>query len=99
MARKTTVQLNPKAVVVYCRVSTTEQGKSGLGLEAQIATCQRLIESEGLFSFGTFTGVFCTNPRKGGLGNLVRRGVGSSRDMCDERATSLKTPTPHTFPL
>ena len=53
MARRK-VEANPNAVVVYTRVSTEEQGKSGLGLEAQIATCQRLIEQEGLYSFGTY---------------------------------------------
>ena len=57
MARRTKVKANPDAVVIYVRVSTEEQGKSGLGLEAQIANCQRLIESEGLFSLGTFTEV------------------------------------------
>lgn len=56
MSRKK-VTVNPTAVVTYCRVSTEEQGKSGLGLEAQFATCQRLIESEGLFSLGSFTEV------------------------------------------
>lgn len=48
---------NPQAVVVYARVSTEEQGKSGLGIEAQIGQCQRLIKSEGLHAEGTFTEV------------------------------------------
>jgi len=49
------VQANPKAVVIYGRVSTDEQGRSGLGLEAQLASCQRLIEQEGLFCLGSYT--------------------------------------------
>jgi DNA invertase Pin-like site-specific DNA recombinase len=48
---------NPKAVVVYARVSTEEQGKSGLGIEAQVGQCHRLIKSEGLHAEGTFTEV------------------------------------------
>ncbi len=42
------------AVVIYIRVSTDEQGKSGLGLDAQLAACQRLAEHEGLEIVGTF---------------------------------------------
>jgi DNA invertase Pin-like site-specific DNA recombinase len=37
-----------KTVVSYIRVSTSQQGKSGLGLEAQKATLARFAEAEGL---------------------------------------------------
>lgn len=43
--------------VIYSRVSTDEQGKSELGLEAQIAACQRLAESNGLEVVGSFSEV------------------------------------------
>jgi len=45
------------AVVIYTRVSTDEQGKSGLGLDAQLEACQRLSEREGLNIIGTFQDV------------------------------------------
>lgn len=32
--------------VTYCRVSTKEQGESGLGLDAQLATCRAYVERE-----------------------------------------------------
>jgi len=48
------IKQNPNAVVVYARVSTEEQGKSGLGLEAQITACQRLLQVEGLECLGIF---------------------------------------------
>lgn len=53
MARAT----NSNAVVIYTRVSTDEQGKSGLGLDAQLEACQRLVEHEGLEVIGTFQDV------------------------------------------
>ncbi len=48
------IKQNPHAVVVYARVPTEEQGKSGLGLEAQVTACQRLLQVEGLECLGIF---------------------------------------------
>lgn len=36
-----------KRFVSYCRVSTQEQGKSGLGLDAQAASCRAYVEQQG----------------------------------------------------
>ena len=46
---------NPNAVVIYLRVSTDEQGKSGLGLDAQLESCQRLCEMRGLSIVGVYS--------------------------------------------
>jgi DNA invertase Pin-like site-specific DNA recombinase len=46
-----------KAVVIYCRVSTDEQGKSHLGLDAQFEACKRLADYEGLEIIGAYTEV------------------------------------------
>ena len=35
-------------MVSYLRVSTSKQGRSGLGIEAQRAACARLAETEGV---------------------------------------------------
>ncbi|WP_084776851.1 recombinase family protein [Anabaena sp. PCC 7108] len=48
------IKVNPLAIVIYCRVSTEEQGKSHLGLDAQLSACQRLSEYEGLEVIETF---------------------------------------------
>lgn len=53
----TRAKQNTKAVVIYTRVSTDEQGKSGLGLDAQLAACQKLAEYEGLEVVGSFQDV------------------------------------------
>lgn len=53
----TRAKQNTKAVVIYIRVSTDEQGKSGLGLEAQLVACQKLAEYEGLEVVGIFQDV------------------------------------------
>lgn len=60
----TRAKQNTKAVVIYTRVSTDEQGKSGLGLDAQLAACQKLAEYEGLEIVGNFQDVVSgkTNP-------------------------------------
>lgn len=44
----------PALFVTYCRVSTREQGISGLGLEAQLSTCRAYVERAG----GTIIGEF-----------------------------------------
>lgn len=36
-----------KKYAIYIRVSTTRQGESGLGLESQLANCERFIRQEG----------------------------------------------------
>ena len=38
----------PITIVAYCRVSTAEQGKSGLGLDAQREAIERFAQQEGL---------------------------------------------------
>ena len=43
--------------VAYYRVSTRQQGKSGLGLDAQKAAIQELVQREGLELVGEFTEV------------------------------------------
>lgn len=53
MARNKVVR-NDKSVVIYVRVSTEEQGKSHLGLDAQLETCKRLAEYEGLDVVGIY---------------------------------------------
>jgi DNA invertase Pin-like site-specific DNA recombinase len=46
-----------KPAIVYIRVSTQRQGRSGLGLEAQQATIARFAEQEGFKVVETFTEV------------------------------------------
>ena len=48
------IQWDMTKVVIYRRVSTREQGDSGLGLEAQLSQCQKVCESMGLESVGDF---------------------------------------------
>lgn len=48
---------NTKAVVIYTRVSTDEQGKSGLGLDAQLDACRKLASFEGLEVVGEYQDV------------------------------------------
>lgn len=40
--------------VVYCRVSTEEQGRSGLGLEAQLFACMQHVQRQGGTVLATF---------------------------------------------
>lgn len=44
----------PRTVIAYIRVSTGQQGKSGLGLEAQREAIARFCEAEGLTQAGEF---------------------------------------------
>src|SRR5271168_3159371 len=46
-----------RAVVSYIRVSTAQQGKSGLGIEAQQAAIARFVEAEGCEVLGEFVEV------------------------------------------
>ena len=48
---------NTKTVVIYTRVSTDEQGKSGLGLDAQLDACRKLADCEGLEVVGEYQDV------------------------------------------
>jgi len=43
--------------VVYCRVSTDEQGRSGLGLDAQLFACIRHVQGQGGTVLATFQDV------------------------------------------
>jgi DNA invertase Pin-like site-specific DNA recombinase len=47
----------PLQAVVYTRVSTDRQGKSGLGLQAQLDAITRFAESEGMEIIATYTDV------------------------------------------
>lgn len=55
--RSKKVKANPNAVVIYLRVSTEEQGRSGLGLDAQLESCTRLCELKGLAVVGVWSEV------------------------------------------
>lgn len=55
MPSRKRVTTNPNAVVIYLRVSTDEQGKSGLGLDAQLDACKRLCEQRQLTIVGVYS--------------------------------------------
>src|SRR4030081_1732586 len=46
-----------KPIVAYLRVSTAQQGKSGLGIEAQREAIARFVETQGFNLVGEFTEV------------------------------------------
>src|SRR6266571_1360299 len=70
---KPPLKLPPKKPAVeYLRVSTTEQGKSGLGLEAQQTAIRRFAELEGFTITETFTEV---ESGKGADNALIRRPI------------------------
>lgn len=50
-------KMNMKSAVFYIRCSTSEQGKSGLGLEAQRAALDKFAEAEGFTAAGVFSEV------------------------------------------
>jgi DNA invertase Pin-like site-specific DNA recombinase len=54
--------VRPGRAVVYCRVSTDEQGDSGLGLEAQEASCRRWAAYRGVAVVAVATDV-CSGAR------------------------------------
>ena len=62
-----------KPVVIYRRVSTSEQGKSGLGLDAQASTIARFCTAEGFDVAAGFEDV-----SSGKLGLDARPGLPSS---------------------
>ncbi len=67
--RSKKIKSNPNAVVIYLRVSTDEQGRSGLGLDAQLEACNRLCEMRGLSVVGVWSEVVSgkIDPRERGV--------------------------------
>jgi DNA invertase Pin-like site-specific DNA recombinase len=65
-----------KPAIAYIRVSTTQQGKSGLGLEAQQAALARFAENEGFEVVQTFT-----ETMSGGRGDDHRPALASALDV------------------
>ena len=72
-----------KSIVIYRRVSTSEQGKSGLGLEAQSSALARFCEAEGFEAADSFTDV-----SSGKLGLEGRAGLAGAL----AKAAKLKCP-------
>lgn len=72
-----------KSVVIYRRVSTSEQGKSGLGLHAQSAAIARFCAAEGFEALDSFGDV-----GSGKLGIEARPGLAAAL----ARAARLKCP-------
>jgi DNA invertase Pin-like site-specific DNA recombinase len=65
-----------KIAVAYTRVSTARQGRSGLGLESQIAALSRFAAAEGFVLAETFTEVE-TGKGADALAEARRRGRGT----------------------
>jgi DNA invertase Pin-like site-specific DNA recombinase len=78
-----------RTAVVYTRVSTNEQGKSGLGLEAQRDAVERFCEAEGYEVVGTFqdiaSGKLPVESRPGLAGALDR----ARRERCSVVVSKL----------
>ena len=55
---------DPKNYVIYCRVSTREQGDSGLGLSAQLNTCRKYVRSVDGKIIGEFNDVKSGSSRR-----------------------------------
>lgn len=71
-----------KNYAIYIRVSTTRQGESGLGLESQLANCERFIRQEG----GAKTKVF--KDVDSGR-NRARPGLWAAINHCEKTGDSL----------
>ena len=71
-----------KNYAIYIRVSTKQQGSSGLGLESQLANCERFIQLEG----GTKTKLF--KDVDSGR-NRERPGLWAAIKHCEETGDSL----------
>lgn len=52
---RTKLSKNTNAVAIYLRVSTEEQGKSGLGIEAQLELCKSVCEQYGYKIIGIYS--------------------------------------------
>ena len=71
-------------VVIYSRVSTDEQGNSGLGLQAQLDACSRLCDREGYQVIGKFEDVVSgkTDPMtRPGFLNAVTESISSGASL------------------
>ena len=75
---------NTKAVVIYTRVSTDEQGKSGLGLNAQLDACRKLANFEGLEVVGEYKDV-CS----GKSDPMIRDGFKTAIDIAVQHGAKL----------
>ena len=71
-----------KNYAIYIRVSTKQQGSSGLGLESQLANCERFIQMEG----GTKTKLF--KDVDSGR-NRARPGLWAAINHCEKTGDSL----------
>jgi len=68
--------------VVYCRVSTEEQGKSGLGLDAQLFACIQHVQRQGGTVLATFQDVASG-------GDDTRPGLAQALAMCRRKRVPL----------